>query len=248
MSQSYKVPNEVEAHYDSIASEYEEKLGKEGINRRHFESCHRALMAMLGDRHGRKLGLELGVGSGFFTEEMSSKFDRLIAVDISQRMLDILASRLSASGITNVVIVKGDVMHLEDIPTNSVDVAYFVGLLEHITESAAFFAELSRITKLGGCVVGSVSNAQCPYYALRRRLRSGQRFHDGLRLYSHKEIKQIAEHAGFRLSAVRFWGSVPAQFPNGVVSNIIAAAEGIAARTPLRSMLGGFAFRCDRPA
>jgi ubiquinone/menaquinone biosynthesis C-methylase UbiE len=238
----------IEEHYDQVAEEYVGKLGADAINRDHLRSCRNAFMAVLGSGFGRTSALEMGAGTGLFTETMANLFDRLIAVDISQGMLDILTRRLKEADVHNVTIIKGDVMHLDAVPSASVDVAYFIGLLEHIADPVGFFKEASRIVRPGGRIVGSVSNALCPYYALRRRMGSSKGLFDGVLLYRREQIESCARAAGLKAQAFRYWGSVPAQFPDGAVSATVAFAEKVAAMTPLGALLGGIAFRCDRPS
>ena len=57
---------------------------------------------------GHRLALEIGPGEGAFLEELSRRFERVVAVDISDAMLALARSRALQLGLDNIEFLHGD--------------------------------------------------------------------------------------------------------------------------------------------
>ena len=110
----------------------------------------RYLRKMLGEVHGRGTGVELGVGTGLFTDRLAPRFDRLIAVDFSQQMLETLRANMARKGIHSIEYVCARAEALETVGSGTIDAAWCFGLLENIKDLDPLFREIRRILKPGG--------------------------------------------------------------------------------------------------
>jgi excisionase family DNA binding protein len=94
---------------------------------------------------------DLGAGDGYLSRAVASEVDTVIAVDISEAMLDELSKKAEKQGIKNIRTILGDGC---DIPLsdNSTDVVCANMFLHHIDEPITAIKEMYRILKPGGRV------------------------------------------------------------------------------------------------
>lgn len=118
----------------------------------------RHLQAVLRARSGERI-LEIGPGVGVHAMPTASALlpgGRLDALDIQQEMLDDLAERAKARGLTNIVPVRGDAQALPYADA-TFDAAYLITVLGEIPDSTCALRELRRVLKPDGrLVVGEV--------------------------------------------------------------------------------------------
>jgi len=93
---------------------------------------------------------EFGCGTGFYTQALVTRADRVTATDIAPGMLAVAKERIHTSNVT---------FQLEDcqatsFPDEAFDTA-FIGLLIHFTEPAKTLAEMCRILKPRGLLIFS---------------------------------------------------------------------------------------------
>jgi len=93
---------------------------------------------------------DLGCGAGFFTRLLANRFDRVIAVDHSEAMLE--AARESLQNVAEVDWRSGE---LESLPLKDSEVdAVFTNLVLHrVLDIAVVAREFSRVLKSGGTVI-----------------------------------------------------------------------------------------------
>lgn len=96
--------------------------------------------------------VDLGAGSGRLLPALSSRSKAVVAVDDSPTMLERAREVLSARGIDNVDLRRGDLDALPlDAGTADVAVAHMV--LHHLPEPARLFPSLWRVLRPGGTVL-----------------------------------------------------------------------------------------------
>ncbi|WP_448555228.1 malonyl-ACP O-methyltransferase BioC [Thalassotalea montiporae] len=88
--------------------------------------------------------IDLGCGTGFFTELLSGNFERVIGVDISNKMLNYTRSHRKVDHL-----VAGDAYHLP-FQDNSIDLIYSNLVIQWCDNLAHLFEELMRVLKPGG--------------------------------------------------------------------------------------------------
>lgn len=184
--------------YSTIASIYRRLAIRRNLN--HFISKH----FVPGDRL-----LHAGCGSGqvdtLLTREM-----KITAVDISLPALE----SYRRNNPNAEAIRHGDILHLDDMPNETFDGAYNLGVLEHFTrdEIVQILHEMGRTVKPGGKVVifwphrraTSVFVIKLMHWALdlfRRRGGERVRFHPAeiSLLESREQAREVVECAGFNL-------------------------------------------------
>ena len=102
--------------------------------------------------------LEIGPGAGRFTEILLPKCERLIAVDTSETMLNLLRERFE--GDDRVEYYRSRGRGMKGIAGESVDNAFSYGVFVHLQHWDIFnyLSELSRVLKPGGKAVIQHSN------------------------------------------------------------------------------------------
>lgn len=110
---------------------------------------------------GDKVLLEIGCGIGRQTVHLAPLFRHVIAVDISNRMLDI--ARRNLSHVKNVSWLEVSGADLAPVASSSCDVAYSFIVFQHITDvrvTQRLIREASRVLKPGGSFIFQVRNLE----------------------------------------------------------------------------------------
>jgi ubiquinone/menaquinone biosynthesis C-methylase UbiE len=105
--------------------------------------------------------LEVGCGTGTFTDEISRKFKSLTCIDISDYLLEEAKKRFPA-----VSFVKGDI-HKTEFPDESFDLVLGCSVLHHLDWNLAL-SEIHRILKPGGQLRFSEPNLLNPQIFLQK--------------------------------------------------------------------------------
>jgi len=96
-----------------------------------------------------KIALDFGCGAGNLTSHLSSLGYNVLASDISQGFLDLIASRLYKTKIKTIQLNGFD---LSNIPDNSVDMVATYSVLHHVPDYLSILKEFIRVLKPGGIV------------------------------------------------------------------------------------------------
>jgi ubiquinone/menaquinone biosynthesis C-methylase UbiE len=111
----------------------------------------------IAERMGAKLGdivVEVGPGKGSYTIGVAKRIGsegKLYAIDIDQKILDRLQTRLDEEGITNIIPKYDDAYHL-DFEDESVDIIFAVACLPEIPKPIEVLKEFKRILKPDGVI------------------------------------------------------------------------------------------------
>ncbi|MCZ0755071.1 class I SAM-dependent methyltransferase [Anoxybacillus sp. J5B_2022] len=92
---------------------------------------------------------DLGAGNGFFTLPMAARSQKVYAVDIEPKMLQLLKQRADEQQLRNIELVESslDNIRLED---HSIDKALAAFVLHEVPHLDKTFAEIKRILKPNG--------------------------------------------------------------------------------------------------
>ena len=167
----------------------------------------RALVRERVEREGR-LGqvVELGCGSGYFTEALARKADRVVATDLAQGMVQLARERIPAE---NVAFQVEDAQQTS-FPGAAFDTA-FMSLVLHFAEPAAVLAEMRRILRPDGLliVVNLDPGALGGFDRIRSAVRIAFRGITGYRtppppgfgrnVLSERKLLELLGEAGFRV-------------------------------------------------
>jgi ubiquinone/menaquinone biosynthesis C-methylase UbiE len=144
--------------------------------------------------------LDLGCGIGRVARYVAPECATFWAIDVSQRMLDMAAERLS--DLTNVRYAICQDVVFPDVPSASVDMAYSLLVLQHLEREDAFLLleELRRVIRPGGTVVLTYPNLLSPTYldGFVRYAHTGASTEPArARLYTPEEVGALLPAAGF---------------------------------------------------
>jgi SAM-dependent methyltransferase len=95
--------------------------------------------------------LEIGAGAGRMTHRFAELYERVIALDVSDEMLQL--GRGNLAGVGNVEWVLGSGADLDVVPDSSVDDVFSYITLQHVPSTAAvlrYLEEAGRVLRPGG--------------------------------------------------------------------------------------------------
>src|SRR6202453_1604795 len=136
-----KRQDKTRAFFDDMAG----RLGREYVPGRSWKSIAEALLLMLPPM----VIADLGAGEGAFSLLLAERAQQVIAVDNSDKMVELGSALALKQGVTSLEYRKGD---LEAVPIadGSVDLALFSQSLHHALHPARAVGEAWRILKPGG--------------------------------------------------------------------------------------------------
>ncbi|HEY2859895.1 MAG TPA: metalloregulator ArsR/SmtB family transcription factor [Terracidiphilus sp.] len=130
--------------FDAMAG----RLGKDYVPGKSWKSLVLALLRLLPPMEIA----DLGAGDGSTALLLSLSARRVIAVDTSEKMLEVARGEAAKQGTHNVEFRQGDMEKLP-ISENSVDLSFFSQSLHHALHPARALSEACRILRPGGRVV-----------------------------------------------------------------------------------------------
>lgn len=131
-------------YFDHVAPDWDQ------LQSMFFSTAVREKALALANIKKGQLAADVGTGSGYVTTGLLEKGLKVIAVDQSDAMLDVMREKFS--GNQNVEFRKGDVLQLP-IKDNTVDYVFANMVLHHLTQPLAGLREMVRILKPGGKLV-----------------------------------------------------------------------------------------------
>jgi SAM-dependent methyltransferase len=145
--------------------------------------------------------LDLGCGIGRVARYVAPECAVLWAVDASQKMLDMAAARLG--DLPNIKYAHCHDVTFPDVPSESVDLAYSLLVLQHLEREDAFLLleELRRVIRPGGTVVLTYPNLLSETYlsGFVTYAHHGQSTDAArARLYTPQEVEALLPAAGFK--------------------------------------------------
>lgn len=153
--------------------------------------------------------LDAGCGNGRNAIEIARHAKRVIAIDVSAKMLGYAKRRVKAAGLSNVKLVKADFAVKIPLPDASVDAAFYIASLHHLraAEQKRAFREMRRVVKRGGLVFITVWNkAQRKFWARRAKsffvpwtTRSGERVKRFHYFFEKSELEALGVKNGFEV-------------------------------------------------
>jgi ubiquinone/menaquinone biosynthesis C-methylase UbiE/DNA-binding transcriptional ArsR family regulator len=176
-----KRQDKTRAFFDDMAG----RLGREYVPGRSWQSIAEALLQLLPPL----VIADLGAGEGAFSLLLAQRAQQVIAVDNSDKMVELGSSLARKQGVTALEYRKGD---LEAVPIadDAVDLALFSQSLHHALHPERAVAEAWRILKPGGRV--TVLDLLQHRFAEAREL-----YADVWLGFSEVQLEGLLENAGF---------------------------------------------------
>jgi ubiquinone/menaquinone biosynthesis C-methylase UbiE len=140
-------------------SEYVLEVGKKGFDRLKFINIvfgehSRNLLRRAGIGRGNRI-LEIGCGTGSMTTWLAEQVGaegRVVAVDASDKQLEIARKAAQEAGSTNIEFIRSTVESLE-LPNDSFDMAYCRLLLMHLKDPSGTLARMKKYLRPRGVIV-----------------------------------------------------------------------------------------------
>jgi ubiquinone/menaquinone biosynthesis C-methylase UbiE/biotin operon repressor len=176
-----KRQDKTRAFFDDMAG----RLGREYVPGRSWKSIAEALLQLLPPM----VVADLGAGEGAFSLLLAQRAQQVIAVDNSDRMVELGSALAKKTGVTTLEYRKGD---LEAVPIadGSVDLALFSQSLHHALHPARAVGEAWRILRPGGRI--AVLDLVQHRFAEAREL-----YADVWLGFSEVELEKLLNKAGF---------------------------------------------------
>jgi ArsR family transcriptional regulator len=139
-----KRQDRMRAFFDSVAG----RLGRDYVPGKSWKSLAEAFLRLLPPM----AIADLGAGDGSFALLLAQAATRVIAVDSSQKMLDVAREQALRHGVANVEFRLGD---MEELPIDdgAVDLVFFSQSLHHAGHPERALREAWRILRPGGRIV-----------------------------------------------------------------------------------------------
>jgi ubiquinone/menaquinone biosynthesis C-methylase UbiE len=115
------------------------------------------LLAMLGDVRGRSV-LDLGCGEGGYARELARRGARVVAVDGSDRLIEVARRRAHDAGLGGITFVHANANALGAVASSSVDVVVAAMSLMDVEDYDGAIAETGRVLAAGGELVMSITH------------------------------------------------------------------------------------------
>ncbi len=131
-------------YFDQVASEWDQLQAK------FFSTTIREKAFALAKVKEGELAADIGAGSGYITTGLLEKGLKVIAVDQSHAMLDMMRAKFKSN--PNIEYRQGDVLQLP-IADATIDYVFANMLLHHLPDPLKGIREMVRILKPGGKVV-----------------------------------------------------------------------------------------------
>jgi ubiquinone/menaquinone biosynthesis C-methylase UbiE len=140
-----------------------------------------------------KSAADIGAGTGFLTEELLSRDLRVVAVDQSSEMLDLMQRIFLHSNDIEYKQAQAD--ERIPLPDNSVDYAFANMYLHHVESPLEAIREMARITTFGGRVV--ITDLDAHTYEFLR-----EKHHDRWMGFERDDITVWLKEAGLKEAGI----------------------------------------------
>lgn len=131
-------------YFDAISLEWD------GMRSEYFSNNVRDKSYSIAKIQKGKIAADIGAGTGYITEGLVKKGLRVIAIDQSEKMLNLLKTKLSNSPLLETRVGKSDSLPIDD---NAVDYVFANMYLHHVENPFSAVKEMARILKSNGKMI-----------------------------------------------------------------------------------------------
>lgn len=166
----------------------------------------------------RQRVLEVGAGTGLITTAIAPVVRELVATDYAPAMVEQLARRVNAAGLTNVVCEQADLYDLRYADA-SFDAVVAANVLHLVPDLERAFASMRRVLRPAGLlVVPTYLHKETIVASVLSRLFALTGF-PGQRRFTAETLRAAVDAAGFRVVRSE---TIPGPFPVGYVEAVAA--------------------------
>ncbi len=219
--QDSSVHGPIAAFYDGIAGSYDQEQDA-GVIARLRRTERAAVIKRLSSfvRQPDRV-LEIGAGTGRYTLELARLAKEVVAVDVSDRMLQILRGKAQRAHLNNISFVRGDI---QDIPVDHrfSHICAFSSL-EYVPDLAALLKNLSGQLEPGGLFY--CTTAHRTFFRFWAQIGNAMRQGVWLHARGRRQIRTALMQAGLTPLVIESQGTMSV-LNAGVLLEILAKKEG----------------------
>lgn len=170
---------------------------------RKYESA--LVLELLNPLPGERI-LDVGCGTGVFTQDLLDCGARVTGVDLSGPMLKKAMGRTGAGGFIGLC---ADMCALP-FPDNCFDKVVSMTAIEFVADAGRAVAELDRIARKGGCVVVTTLNSLSPWAEQRKQKgQNGHALFQKICFRSPDDMRLLVPEKSFIKTAIHFQKDAP---------------------------------------
>lgn len=189
----------VRDYYDQIGERYETQRSKSAYQRWVSDQELRFVLSRIAD--GADV-LEIGPGSGFFTERLVKKANSVVAIDISDEMLKALRKRIPAR---NLNVAQIGIERLYDVPNfGHFDYVVCMRVLPHVEDVGSALQLIQKAIRNDGAALFDLWNAKSFPMRIRKLLRRPSPVFT--QYFSLAHMINMIGNAGFDITNSWGWG------------------------------------------
>lgn len=163
------------------------------------------LLEFLNPRPGEKI-LDVGCGTGIFTQDVSDCGARVTGMDLSIPMLQKAIARMGSTSFTGLCAD----MYALPFLSNSFDKVFSMTAIEFVPDAGRAIAELDRVTRKGGRVVVTTLNSLSPWAEQRQqKAQNGHSLFQKIFFRSPDEMRLIVPGRSVIKTAIHFQKNDP---------------------------------------
>jgi ubiquinone/menaquinone biosynthesis C-methylase UbiE len=189
--------------YDTIADEFD-ALSNQYDTRRRLEIVFGELLGMT-DLSGLSV-LDVGCGTGWFSEHAASRGARVTSLDIGVRLLEKARQRCPTRPIA------GDACRLP-LASNTFDLVISSECIEHTVDPTLALREIHRVTKPGGLLIVTVPNQRWHFAVTIANRFNARPFHGYENWLRWSQLRDELRNMGSRIEVLRGFHLVPPIIP-----------------------------------
>ena len=194
-----------------------------------------------------KLALELGCGTGIFLERAAATGARLVAIDLSQPLLQQAHERMATSPRVRLVCGNAEAMPYAD---GTFDAVYGSSVLHHLDLDRAL-REAFRVLRPGGWAAFAEPNLLNPHVAFMFNCKPAKPWFgvspDEM-AFTRFRAKRALRQAGYVESSVRLFDFLHPSTPAALVSGVSRAGRFLERLPLVREIAGSFLLAGRKPS
>ena len=158
------------------------------------------LLEMLRPQPDEKI-LDVGCGTGIFTQDVLDYGTTVIGIDRSLPMLEKALVRTCKANFSGIC---GDMCALP-FPDNSFDRVFSMTAIEFVADGEKAVAELHRVTRKGGCIVVTTLNSLSPWAVQRsQKAKDGHPLFQNISFRSPQDMRLLVPQTCVIKTAIHF--------------------------------------------
>ena len=189
-------------------------------------------------------GLELGAGTGQFTERLLASRCELVALELSEATAEICRERVDGRA----EIVVGNAETGEGLEEREFDAIVGVSVLHHLNMALCLENTFSKLRSGGRFAFSEPNMANPQVWAMKNVDWVARKLHETQHetAFKTRELRRLFEDAGFRVDVCEPFDFLHPKTP-GLLVPAVRRIEHVLERTPLRAIAGSIRIAGERP-